>query len=78
MLCPNDFTRSQPVEQRCTEITWDIPFVQDDSGEVTTVSAPPSGTCFEEGINDVMVTATDPSGNTDVCGFSVTVIGIGQ
>ncbi|XP_071840115.1 uncharacterized protein [Apostichopus japonicus] len=76
VLCPNDFTRSQPVEQRCTEITWDIPFVQDDSGEVTTVSAPPSGTCFEEGINDVMVTAIDPSGNTDVCGFSVTVIGI--
>ncbi|KAJ8021267.1 Hyalin [Holothuria leucospilota] len=76
VLCPNDITRNIPIEQGCTDVSWEIPFVEDDSGEVTTTAVPPSGTCFSPGMTDVMVTAVDPSGNTDVCGFIVNVIAL--
>lgn len=41
---------------------------------VTVVCVPPSGSLFALGTNTVVCTATDDSGNTNVCTFTVTVL----
>ena len=46
----------------------------DNSGQVTDACAPPSGSTFSRGITTVHCTATDSSGNTNSCLFTVTVL----
>ncbi|HEX8435490.1 ELWxxDGT repeat protein, partial [Archangium sp.] len=46
---------------------------QDDGGVVSTVYSHVSGSTFSVGTTPVTVTATDESGNTSTCAFSVTV-----
>jgi len=40
---------------------------------VTVVCNPPSGSCFPLGVTTVTCTATDASGNTATCSFTITV-----
>lgn len=58
----------------CVEVTWDEPIATDDS--VTIIQGEPTfdpGFCFLEGVNSVLYTFMDPSGNTAMCIFDVTV-----
>ena len=50
-----------------------VPTASDNCPGVTTSSVPASGSVFPVGTTLVTVTATDASGNTDVCTFNVTV-----
>ena len=45
------------------------------SGTVPVTFVPPSGSTFPIGTNTVVCTATDDSGNTNQCSFTVTVLG---
>ena len=45
------------------------------SGTVPVACVPPSGSTFPIGTNTVVCTATDNSGNTNQCSFTVTVLG---
>ncbi len=54
-------------------VTYPMPTVVDNCPGSTVVCNPPSGTTFPEGTTTVMCTATDASGNTASCSFTVTV-----
>lgn len=72
--CPDDITVSSEINQQCTEVSWVIPFVEDNSGgNVDVVSDPISGSCFSESTTVVTVTATDPFNNMNTCSFVVRV-----
>ncbi|PIK58909.1 hypothetical protein BSL78_04221 [Apostichopus japonicus] len=74
ILCPDDIFRDVPVESPCTQVSWEVPFVSDDSGgNVAISSQPPSGDCFVAGIHPVIVSAVDPSGNRNNCSFVITL-----
>jgi hypothetical protein len=56
----------------CTVATFPAPTASDNCPGVTVVCTPPSGSCFPTGTTTVTCTATDGSGNTASCSFSVT------
>ena len=57
----------------CTAVTYSNPVASDDCPGVVVVCNPPSGGCFPVGVTTVTCTATDTSGNTATCSFTVTV-----
>ena len=72
--CPEDISQTILTGQQCTEVTWQIPSVSDNSGQdVTVTSVPPSGTCFSDMASVVTVTASDPSNNMNTCTFVVII-----
>jgi len=54
-------------------VTYPPPVVSDNCPGVTVVCVPPSGSILPVGTTTVTCTATDASGNTATCSFSVTV-----
>jgi hypothetical protein len=54
-------------------VSYPTPTATDNSGEVSVMCSPASGSTFPEGITTVTCTATDPSGNTDTGTFDVQV-----
>ena len=58
-------------------VTYPVPVGGDNSGSVSVVCTPPSGSLFAVGDTPVTCTATDPAGNTTVSSFTVTVTGPG-
>jgi hypothetical protein len=52
------------------------PTASDNCPMVTAICNPPSGTCFPVGTTTVTCTATDMSGNTATCSFTVSVFNV--
>ncbi|XP_072172386.1 uncharacterized protein [Diadema setosum] len=71
--CPADV--SVQVTTGVTEalVSWTAPTATDNSGVVTVTSTRSPGDAFSVGTTQVVYTATDGSGNQDVCSFFVTV-----
>ena len=56
----------------CVVVTFAAPLIADNFPGVTAVCCPASGSCFPVGATTVTCTATDASGNTASCQFTVT------
>ncbi|HYP29938.1 MAG TPA: HYR domain-containing protein [Blastocatellia bacterium] len=70
ITCPSDVTNPGPGP---VAVSFPTPTASDNCPGVTTVCNPPSGSVFAEGVTTVNCTATDASGNTATCSFTVTV-----
>jgi hypothetical protein len=56
----------------CQTVNFPPPTASDNCPGVIVVCNPPSGSCFPTGTTTVTCTATDASGNTSTCSFTVT------
>lgn len=56
----------------CQTVNFPPPTAADNCPGVTVACNPPSGSCFPTGVTTVTCTATDASGNTSSCSFTVT------
>jgi hypothetical protein len=56
----------------CVVATFPAPVASDNCPGVVVVCNPPSGSCFPTGTTTVTCTATDASGNTATCSFTLT------
>jgi len=73
ITCPCNLTAVTPKPgDTCTVVTF-APTVSDNCPGVTFVCTPPSGSCFPVGVTTVTCTATDASGNTATCSFTISV-----
>ncbi|HXU35283.1 MAG TPA: HYR domain-containing protein [Blastocatellia bacterium] len=70
--CPANIVRSTDPGV-CTAVVTFVVTASDNCPGVTVVSSPPSGSVFPKGTTTVMNTATDASGNTATCSFTVTI-----
>ncbi|MFL6275670.1 MAG: HYR domain-containing protein [Blastocatellia bacterium] len=73
LTCPANITTSAPVGSNCVVVTYPTPTASDNCPGVTASCTPPSGSCFARGATTVTCTATDSSGNTASCSFSVAI-----
>jgi len=77
ITCPANVTavsdQSCVAQGSCTIVNYPPPTASDNCPGVTVVCTPPSGSCLPTGSTTVTCTATDTSGNTATCSFSVTV-----
>ncbi|MFH1687274.1 MAG: HYR domain-containing protein [bacterium] len=73
VTCPVDIEVESDPQQYGAVVTFNTP-VRDNCGGVEVIAEPPSGSFFSVGTTSVSVTAIDPSGNTDTCSFSITVV----
>jgi hypothetical protein len=72
ITCPANVTVVTPTPGTpCTVATFTTT-ASDNCPGVTVVCNPPSGSCFPVGVTTVTCTATDASGNTATCSFTVT------
>ncbi len=73
--CPTDITQVVPVGTCEDVVNFAIPSVTDNCPGATIVQTdgPASGSTFPIGTTDIEFTATDASGNTSVCSFTVTL-----
>ena len=69
-VCP------EPGTTPCQVVTFPPPVATDNCPGVTVACVPPSGTCFNLGVTTVTCTATDASGNTATCSFTVTTFDV--
>jgi hypothetical protein len=76
ITCPPNQSVSVPIGQPCGVVTYPAPTATDNCPGVTTVCSPPSGSCFPNGTTTVTCTATDTSGNTASCSFTVSTFNI--
>jgi predicted extracellular nuclease len=72
IACPSNISVATESGQ-CSAVVNFTVNGSDDCAGVTVVSSPPSGSTFPKGTTTVMSTATDASGNTSSCSFTVTV-----
>ncbi len=74
MTCPTNMVVNADAGQ-CSKsnVTWEVA-ARDNCAVTNVVSEPPSGSTFPAGVTTVTCTATDASGNTNLCSFTVTVI----
>src|SRR5262245_59297125 len=68
--------RRQLRGAKCTPVTYCPPTASDNCPGVTTACVPPSGACLPPGTTTVTCTATDTSGLTANCSFTVTVFNV--
>ncbi len=73
IICPSDITSNTAPGECGATITWKGPEAVDNCGTVNVWCSPSSGTLFAQGTTRVTCTATDEAGNTNSCGFNVTV-----
>ena len=73
IACPPNQTAFQDSAFGAT-VNYPAPTVQDNCPGVTSQCVPPSGSVFPLGATPVTCTATDTSGNTASCSFTVTVV----
>ncbi|XP_072042422.1 uncharacterized protein [Amphiura filiformis] len=73
--CPPDITANSFGGPTSYPINWDQPKVTDNSGRAVAISMPsvPRGSVFPIGVTLINYTATDFSGNSASCDFTVTV-----
>jgi hypothetical protein len=60
----------------CQVVNYPAPVASDNCPGVGVVCNPPSGSCFPVGVTTVTCTATDASGNTATCSFTVSVFDV--
>lgn len=71
ITCPNNITAIPPnVSDPCVVVNFTTTATDNCPG-ITVVCNPPSGSCFPIGTTTVTCTATDASGNTATCSFTV-------
>ncbi|EWG12948.1 HYR domain-containing protein [Cytobacillus firmus] len=73
ITCPNDIRVTVDAGEGGMIVTFPPPDVSDNCPGVTVVCSPSSGSFFPAGNTVVNCTATDGSGNTAECSFTVTV-----
>jgi endonuclease/exonuclease/phosphatase family metal-dependent hydrolase len=74
IVCPANITAVVPgATDTCATVSYAPPVATDNCPGVAVACTPPSGTCFPLGITTVTCVATDSSGNTAACSFTVTV-----
>ena len=71
-----DQTVCPPEGVTCQIVTFPTPVATDNCPGVTVACVPPSGTCFNVGTTTVTCTATDASGNTATCSFTITTFDV--
>jgi subtilisin-like proprotein convertase family protein len=76
ITCPPNQTVSVPIGQPCGIVNYPAPTASDNCPGVAVVCNPPSGSCFPNGTTTVTCTATDTSGNTASCSFTVSTFDI--
>jgi FG-GAP repeat protein/HYR domain-containing protein len=77
IACPANVTvvARRPGDATVT-VNYQAPAVEDNCGIQSVVCLPPSGSAFPVGATTVTCTATDTSGNTASCSFTVTVFDV--
>ncbi|MBD1383442.1 SBBP repeat-containing protein [Metabacillus arenae] len=73
ITCSDDITVAVSTGEGGTIVTYSPPTVSDNCPGVTFLCSPASGSFFPVGMTTVTCTATDASGNTSSCSFTVTV-----
>ncbi|MEO7924831.1 MAG: HYR domain-containing protein [Chitinophagaceae bacterium] len=73
ITCPANITRTTAIGACSAVVTYAVTATDNCAG-VTVVTTPASGSTFPLGTTTVNSTATDASGNTSTCSFTVTVI----
>ena len=73
ITCPANITQNTDPGL-CSAVVNFTVTATDNCGAVTIVTTPPSGSTFPKGTTVVNSTATDTSGNTNSCSFTVTVL----
>ncbi|XP_072177721.1 hyalin-like [Diadema setosum] len=75
IICPEDYVGTNDPGLGSAEVTWSMPRVWDNSGEVTVTLEGPAtnGTNFTIGSTTVQYTATDAAGNTQSCSFQILI-----
>ena len=82
ITCPANMTAvtnqvcTAPGGATCQVVTFPAPIAADNCPGVVVVCNPPSGSCFPTGTTTVTCTATDASGNTATCSFTVTTFDV--
>ncbi|MFO0204480.1 MAG: HYR domain-containing protein, partial [Alphaproteobacteria bacterium] len=73
--CPTNIVISSGVDECSAAVTYSIPTATDECGlsSLVRTSGPASGAVFSVGVTTVLYTATDLSGNTMECSFTVEV-----
>ncbi|HJQ26094.1 MAG TPA: HYR domain-containing protein [Blastocatellia bacterium] len=75
--CPANITaKANTINDPCKVVTYTNPPASDNCPGVTVACSPASGSCFAVGTTTVTCTATDTSGNTATCSFSVSVFNV--
>jgi hypothetical protein len=75
MTCPTNIVVDvDPGQYTKSNVAW-VVAATDNCAVTNLVSEPPSGSTFPWGLTTVKCTATDASGNTNSCTFTVTVNG---
>src|SRR6185436_6821141 len=74
ITCPPNQTAVTPtINNPCVTVNFPPHTATDNCPGVTAVCVPPSGSCFPVGVSTVTCTATDASGNTATCSFTISV-----
>ncbi|XP_071945866.1 uncharacterized protein [Antedon mediterranea] len=73
VTCPTIASMDTATGDDTVSVMWSTPTNSDNDGVADVTSSPPSGTAFEIGDTNVMVTVTDNSGNIEMCTFTVTI-----
>ncbi|XP_072032242.1 hyalin-like isoform X2 [Amphiura filiformis] len=74
--CPNDITAYAAEGTTSTSVSWTTPEATDDSGTISYTRTHEPGAIFTVGATPVLYTAYDPTGNSAMCLFTVTVLEI--
>ncbi|HRI27348.1 MAG TPA: HYR domain-containing protein, partial [Chitinophagales bacterium] len=72
--CPPNISKPVVAGTCSATATWNTPVATDNCSVVTLSVSVPSGSSFNTGVSTVTYTATDASGNTATCAFTVTVL----
>src|SRR6185436_1002019 len=76
ITCPPNLTVvAANVNDPCTVVNFTTT-ASDNCPGVVVVCNPPAGSCFPVGVTTVTCTATDTSGNTATCSFTITVFDV--
>ena len=76
ITCPQSKVLYADTLSNSTSVTWSLPTVVDNSGEVIVPQQTTNfvvGSRFEKGDYTIEYQATDDTGNADTCSFGVTV-----
>jgi hypothetical protein len=71
--CPANMVREVAANESAVQVNFNLT-ASDNSGSVQVIAEPPSGSQFPLGVSTVNCVATDPSGRSSRCSFTVTVL----
>jgi hypothetical protein len=71
--CPNDVAMAVLPGETSAVVDYEPPTATDNCGDPSVLCDPPSGSTFPLGVTPVTCIATDSAGNTNACGFAVSV-----